>query len=86
MRSPLLTLSGFSLLNLAFYLIASHLRRQVALLSLSVGSSSIGFMSLLMGLQSLAVGSLLTIISAYLLLRFGVSLILLGCSGRGRLS
>jgi hypothetical protein len=88
LKSSFLTLSGSTLLNLGFYFIASHLKRQVALLNLALSSPSFdvaGLARLFIGLQSLAGVSLLTLVSSYLLFRFGVFLLLLGCSGRGRL-
>ena len=88
LKASFLTLSGSVSLNLALYLIVSHLRRQVMLLGIALSSPTLdasGFMRLANGLQSLAVWSLLLTVLAYLLLRFGVSLLLLGCSGRLRL-
>jgi len=85
LKASFLTLSGSASLNLALYLI---LRSQVALLNFALSSPTLdasGFMRLANSLQSLAVWSLLLTVLAYLLLRFGVSLLLLGCSGRLRL-
>lgn len=87
-KSLFLTFSGFALLNLGIYLLASHLKHQVVLIGLAWNSLSLdvaGFVELLIDLQSLGVASLFVLISTYLVLRFGVSLLLLGCSGRGRL-
>lgn len=88
LKASFLILSGLASLNFALYLIVSHLRSQMALLNLALSSPTLdasGFMRLANGLQSLAVWSLLLTVFAYLLLRFGVSLLLLGCSGRLRL-
>ncbi|RLI07587.1 hypothetical protein DRO24_02730 [Candidatus Bathyarchaeota archaeon] len=88
LKASFLTFSGLVFLNFALYLIVSHLRSQVALLSFALSSPTLdasGFMRLANGLQSLAVSSLLLTVFTYLLLRFGVSLLLLGCSGRLRL-
>lgn len=88
LKASFLTLSGLASLNFALYLIISHLRSQVALLNFALSSPTLdasGFIRLANGLQSLAVWSLLLTVFAYLLLRFGVSLLLLGCLGRLRL-
>jgi len=88
LKTSILILSGSSLLAVALFLIASYLRSQVALLNLALSSPTLdapGFMMLLTGLQSLTTGSLFLAVFAYLLLRFGISLLLLGCSRRVRL-
>jgi len=88
LKVSFLTFSGLVFLNFALHLIISHLRSQVALLSFALSSPTLdasGFMRLANSLQSLAVSSLLLTVFTYLLLRFGISLLLLGCSGRLRL-